>query len=215
MSEQGDEGCQQLEGIKELEGGVSCLLRMDICGADSSSTRWDSRKGDCIFAITLNTAMAHRFITSLPYVTYNIHLDLANYQFGTPHFGISALLPCPTPPTLSCILAARAARVGIYTTYAQTHLVQAQYYRDAERLDQFMEMNEFLRDLNAEKKGTGEKLTWEEKGGKGVSGLDNLVAIMFDADRIFFSILYMREGLMNRHRIPRSIGPFRYLHPRQ
>jgi len=114
--------------------------------------------------------------------------DLANEQFGTPHFGISALLPCPTPPTLSCILAARAARVGIYTTYAQTHLVQAQYFRDAERLDQFMEMNEFLRDLNAEKKGVDEKLTFEEKGGKGLSGLENLVAIMFDADRTSLSI---------------------------
>jgi palmitoyl-protein thioesterase len=115
--------------------------------------------------------------------------SLADKQFGTPHFGISALLPCPTPPTLSCILAARAARVGIYTTYAQTHLVQAQYYRDAERLDQFMEMNEFLMDLNAEKKGSDEKLTYGEKGGEGLSGLENLVAIMFDADRTSCSIL--------------------------
>jgi hypothetical protein len=55
-----------------------------------------------------------------------------------------------------------------------------------------MEMNEFLRDLNAEKKGLYKKLTWEEEGGKGVSGLENLVAIMFDADRTSFLILYTR-----------------------
>jgi hypothetical protein len=52
-----------------------------------------------------------------------------------------------------------------------------------------MEMNEFLRDLNAEKKGTDEKLTYGEKGGEGLSGLENLVAIMFDADRTSCSIL--------------------------
>jgi hypothetical protein len=54
-------------------------------------------------------------------------------------------------------------------------------------------MNEFLRDLNAEKKGTDEKLTYGEKGGKGVSGLENLVAIMFDADRTFLPIIYGRD----------------------
>jgi hypothetical protein len=62
MSEQGDEGCQQLKGVKELEGGVSCLLRKEMCGADSSSMQWGSRKGDCTSAITLNTAMALPFV---------------------------------------------------------------------------------------------------------------------------------------------------------
>jgi hypothetical protein len=64
MSEQGDEGCQQLKGVKELEGGVSHLLRPDMCGADGSLMRWDSRRGDCTSAITLNTAMALPFVIS-------------------------------------------------------------------------------------------------------------------------------------------------------
>lgn len=71
--------------------------------------------------------------------------------------------------------------MGIYTSYAQTHLVQAQYYRDVERLDEFMEVNEFLCDLNGEK--NGKHPTGKESGGQGLSGLENLVAIMFDADR--------------------------------
>jgi palmitoyl-protein thioesterase len=70
--------------------------------------------------------------------------------FGTPHYGIAALIPCPTPPTLSCLLAARAARAGIYTPWAQAHLVQAAYFRDPQRLDEFVESNGFLRDLNGE-----------------------------------------------------------------
>ena len=73
-------------------------------------------------------------------------------KFGTPHFGIAALIPCPTPPTLSCRLAARAARGGIYSQWAQEHLIQAAYFRDPERLDEFLEANTFLRDLNAEGK---------------------------------------------------------------
>jgi len=77
-----------------------------------------------------------------------------------------------------------------------------------------MEMNEFLRDLNAEKKGTDEKLTWEERGGNGLSGLENLVAIMFDADRAFYT-LYIGVRLMRRNGIPGSIGSFRNLHPWQ
>jgi hypothetical protein len=78
---------------------------------------------------------------------------LTQIQFGTPHYGISALIPCPTPPSISCLLAARAARLGTYTTYAQNNLIQAQYYRDVERLDEFMAVNTFLRDINGELKG--------------------------------------------------------------
>ena len=139
----------------------------------------------------------------------------ADNQFGTPHYGISALLPCPTPPTLSCLLAARAARVGIYTSYAQTHLVQAQYYRDAERLDEFMSVNEFLRDLNAEKKGSGEKLTEKEKGGRGLAGLNRLIAVMFDADRTSLSVSTFEDKLKERNGITSPIGSFRNIRSRQ
>lgn len=66
MSEQGDEGCQQLKRVKELEGGVSHMWRTNMRGADSSLMRWDSRKGDCTSAITLNTAMALPFVILLP-----------------------------------------------------------------------------------------------------------------------------------------------------
>jgi hypothetical protein len=66
MSEQADEGCQQLKSVKELEGGVSHMLRLNMRRADSSLMRWVSRKGDCTSAITLNTAMALPSVISLP-----------------------------------------------------------------------------------------------------------------------------------------------------
>ena len=103
--------------------------------------------------------------------------------FGTPHYGISALIPCPTPPTISCLLAARAARSGIYSSWAQTHLIQAAYFRDPARLDEFTATNTFVRDLNAEGKYLAGEKGEREAGGKGLSGLQNFIAVMFDADR--------------------------------
>jgi len=107
--------------------------------------------------------------------------------FGTPHYGIAALIPCPTPPTLTCLLAGRAARSGIYSGWAQTHLVQAAYFRDPARLDEFVETNTFLRDLNGEGKHLARGNTTKEAGGMGLSGLDTFVAVMFDADRKWFN----------------------------
>ncbi|WVQ77161.1 hypothetical protein IAR50_006844 [Cryptococcus sp. DSM 104548] len=105
--------------------------------------------------------------------------------FGTPHYGISALIPCPTPPTLSCLLAARAARAGIYRPWAQEHLVQAAYFRDTERLEEFWEINGWLRDMNGERPfGRGEDDGGQGKRGEGagLGELDNLVAILFEDD---------------------------------
>jgi palmitoyl-protein thioesterase len=105
--------------------------------------------------------------------------------FGTPHYGISALIPCPTPPSLSCLLAARAARSGIYSPWAQTHLVQAAYFRDPARLEEFKETNTFLRDLNAEGRYFAVGRSEKEAGGQGLGSLENFVAVMFDADSRF------------------------------
>lgn len=138
--------------------------------------------------------------------------------FGTPHYGISALIPCPTPPTLSCLLAARAARAGIYRPWAQSHLVQAAYFRDTERLDEFYEVNEFVRDLNGERPFAQHQDIEEinrRKGkrgeGKGLKGLDNLVAIIFDDDSEFRIWNYLKSLadilLHNRDGFPSPVFP--------
>ncbi|WWC61567.1 uncharacterized protein I303_104151 [Kwoniella dejecticola CBS 10117] len=120
--DQGWAGCEQIENIPELQGGF------DAMGFSQGG-------------------LFLRF-----YAQYCNNPPIKNLiTFGTPHFGISALIPCPTPPTLTCLLAARAARSGIYTSYAQSHIVQAAYFRDTERLDEFYAVNTFVRDLNGEK----------------------------------------------------------------
>ncbi|WVR07292.1 hypothetical protein IAU60_004333 [Kwoniella sp. DSM 27419] len=171
--QQGQDGCDQLRGVPELEGGF------DAIGFSQGGLFMR------YYAQYCNDPPVRNLIT-----------------FGTPHFGISALIPCPTPPTLSCILAARAARAGIYRPYAQKHIVQAAYFRDTERLDEFWQVNEFLRDLNGEKglaedadldvtaheiaaghvRGRGTS-KGEHGAGHGLNHLQNLVAVMFEEDR--------------------------------
>ena len=66
MSDQGDEGCEQIKGVKELEGGVGHHKLAEGTILTPSLTRWDSHKGDCIYVITLNTVMVLPFITLSP-----------------------------------------------------------------------------------------------------------------------------------------------------
>ncbi|ORY32620.1 palmitoyl-protein thioesterase [Naematelia encephala] len=154
--EQAKEGCDQINSVKELSDGFDGM----------------------------GFSQGGLFLRS--YAQYCDGPPLRNLiTFGTPHYGISSLIPCPTPPSLTCLLAARAARAGIYTSWAQSHLVQAQYYRDPARLEEFLDTNSYLRDLNAE----GYRLASEgepggiQDGGKGLRGIENLVAVLFDADR--------------------------------
>ncbi|EIW70935.1 hypothetical protein TREMEDRAFT_29260 [Tremella mesenterica DSM 1558] len=155
---QAADGCIQLSSIPELQNGF------DAMGFSQGGLflRW--------YVQYCNVPPVRNLIT-----------------FGTPHYGISALIPCPTPPTLTCLLAARAARAGIYRPWAQTHLVQAAYFRDTERLEEFYEVNTFLRDLNGEgvkgSEGEFREGKWKESGGKGLRELEHFIAIMFDADR--------------------------------
>ncbi|ORX36909.1 palmitoyl-protein thioesterase [Kockovaella imperatae] len=152
-TEQGESGCEQLANIPELSNGF------DAMGFSQGGLflRY--------YAQYCNDPPIKNLIT-----------------FGTPHYGIAALIPCPTPPSLTCLLAARAARAGIYSTWAQSHLVQAAYFRDPARFDEFLSTNTFLRNLNGEGRlvdGSGQV----GQGGQGLSHLENFIPVMFDADR--------------------------------
>lgn len=113
--------------------------------------------------------------------------DVDDRQFGSPHYGIASPIPCPARfPSPQCLLAARAAKIGIYRPWSQTHLVQAQYYRDPARMEEYLRENTFIRDMI----GEGKYLAGEEDGdgGMGVAGLENFVAVMFDKDREYCTI---------------------------
>lgn len=53
-----------------------------------------------------------------------------------------------------------------------------------------MDTNTFLRDLNAEGKWLAGGKSKKEAGGEGLGGLENLIAVMFDADRTSLAAHY-------------------------
>ena len=98
--------------------------------------------------------------------------------FGSQHMGIADLPACG-PADLLCRVAEAALRGGIYTDYAQSHLVSAQYYRnpkDPRAFASYLEKNDFIKDINNE--GNQINTTYA----KNLASLENFVMLMFDKD---------------------------------
>ncbi|PWZ01832.1 alpha/beta-hydrolase [Testicularia cyperi] len=98
--------------------------------------------------------------------------------FGSQHMGIADLPACG-PTDFLCRLAEAALRGGIYTDYAQSHLVSAQYYRnpkDPNAFAAYLEKNDFIKDINNE--GESINTTYAHN----LASLDNFVMLMFDKD---------------------------------
>lgn len=97
--------------------------------------------------------------------------------FGSQHMGISDLPACK-PGDLICRLAQGALRGGIYSDYAQSNLVTAQYFRDptqVENYQKYLQVNQFLPDINNE-------IERNKDYKKQLESLDSLVLLMFDKD---------------------------------
>jgi len=97
--------------------------------------------------------------------------------FGSPHMGISDIPPCK-PLDLLCRAARNAAKRGVYSEWAQEHLVQAQYYRDPSQLDVYFASNHFLTSVNNEVEDS-RNATYA----KNLATLDHLVLILFSNDK--------------------------------
>ncbi|KAL1924532.1 uncharacterized protein VTP21DRAFT_4186 [Calcarisporiella thermophila] len=69
--------------------------------------------------------------------------------FGSPHGGVSDIPGCATGG-LMCQIMRSIAKRGAYSGYVRDHVVQAQYYKDPNNLDAYLEYNIFLPDINNE-----------------------------------------------------------------
>lgn len=99
--------------------------------------------------------------------------------FGSQHMGISDIPECRTFDFL-CEVARRAAKAGVYTEWAQKHLVQAQYFRDPAQLGLYMSAGSFLADIN------NEVLLPTSRNGtyaNNLSSLQYLVLVLFQQDQ--------------------------------
>ncbi|KAH9988458.1 palmitoyl-protein thioesterase, partial [Russula compacta] len=96
--------------------------------------------------------------------------------FGSQHMGVSDIPACK-PYDILCQVVRNAARAGVYNTWAQQNLVQAQYYRDPAQLTRYLASNHFLTSINNEL--PHKNATYAAH----FAQLDNLVLVLFTQDR--------------------------------
>jgi palmitoyl-protein thioesterase len=64
--------------------------------------------------------------------------------------GISSSPPCQ-PTDLFCKATQWALRAGVWTPYAQSSVVPAQYFRNQAKIDEYLSHESFLKDINNER----------------------------------------------------------------
>ncbi|SCZ91484.1 BZ3500_MvSof-1268-A1-R1_Chr1-2g01440 [Microbotryum saponariae] len=75
---------------------------------------------------------------------------------GSQHMGISSLPPCPpgSSPFSTChLFRLSLLKNGLYSSWAQQNLLPAQYVRDEARIEDYLKVNVFLKDINNEREG--------------------------------------------------------------
>lgn len=97
--------------------------------------------------------------------------------FGSQHNGITQFQKCKSLTDLLC-QAANALLKGstLWSKYVQTHLIPAQYYRDENDYENYLEYSNFLADINNERKE--KNATYKEN----LSKLENFVMLLFKDD---------------------------------
>ncbi|KAJ6497865.1 palmitoyl-protein thioesterase [Mycena sanguinolenta] len=97
--------------------------------------------------------------------------------FGSQHMGVSDIPTCG-PRDFMCQIARRAVKAGVYSAWAQEHLVTAQYFRDPANLELYYSSNKFLTSINNEiPESRNETYT------RNLASLNKLVLIMFAKDK--------------------------------
>jgi len=148
VNEQLERVAQQLESVEELRGGF------DAIGF--------SQGGQFLRAYVqrYNSPPIRNLIT-----------------FGSQHMGVSDIPTC-RPGDFLCQITRRAIKDGVYSTWAQNNLIQAQYFRDPTQLDTYLEANHFLPSINNEVPGSRNK-TYADN----LATLDKLVLVLFSKDK--------------------------------
>lgn len=95
-------------------------------------------------------------------------------SFGSPQNGISDLPPCQ-PGNIFCEKRNELIKSKIYTDYIQNNIIQAQYFRDVNNYETYLEKSAFLKFINNE---LFKDLEYYNR----LISLNKLVMVMFDQD---------------------------------
>jgi palmitoyl-protein thioesterase len=97
--------------------------------------------------------------------------------FGSQHNGISEFQSCGLSDWF-CNAAETLLRAGTWADFVQSHVVPAQYFRDPEEIEPYLEHSAFLADINNER---AEK---QEVYKKRLSSLNRFIMYMFEDDTV-------------------------------
>ncbi|KAJ5884794.1 hypothetical protein N7495_009304 [Penicillium taxi] len=97
--------------------------------------------------------------------------------YGSQHNGISEFQSCKLGDWF-CNSAEALLRSGTWADFVQSHIVPAQYFRDPEELDQYLEHSNFLADIN------NERAIKNEAYKKRLASLNKFVMYMFENDTV-------------------------------
>ncbi|KAJ2364635.1 hypothetical protein H4S01_003679, partial [Coemansia sp. RSA 2610] len=111
--------------------------------------------------------------------------------FGSPHSGVARIPKCPQENDTLCNWMRRLASRGVYSWYIRDHVVQAQYFKDPERLDDYLEHNIFLPDVNME------LLPRKEDYRERICALDKLVLVRFANEDMIYPELSSWFGFLD------------------
>ncbi|ORX44084.1 palmitoyl-protein thioesterase 1 [Hesseltinella vesiculosa] len=95
--------------------------------------------------------------------------------FGSPHGGVSDIPNC-SAGDFKCALMRSMVRRGVYTSYVQHRVIQAQYFKDPNNFKGYLEQNIFLPDINNQ--GESQNATYRSN----LQSLGQFVMIRFDQD---------------------------------
>jgi palmitoyl-protein thioesterase len=96
--------------------------------------------------------------------------------FGSQHNGITTFRECE-PADWLCRFAMALLKGDAWSSTVQGGLVPAQYYRNPEQYEQYLENSNFLADINNEREVKNEQYK------KNIANLDNFVMYMFEEDK--------------------------------
>ncbi|KAJ2029031.1 hypothetical protein H4S03_007590 [Coemansia sp. S3946] len=100
--------------------------------------------------------------------------------FGSPHGGVARIPECASSGDTLCQWMRQLASKGVYSWYIRDHVIQAQYFKDPERIDQYLQYNIFLPDINGELEERND--VYRER----ILALDKMVLFKFSEDKMIY-----------------------------
>ncbi|KAI8053274.1 Alpha/Beta hydrolase protein [Syncephalis plumigaleata] len=147
INDQIDSVCQQLKKIPELRNGFNAI------GFSQGGLFMRGYVQRC------NDPPVHNLVT-----------------FGSPHMGVSEVPGCTGKFSLWCSLMRSIVNGQVYGSWAQTHSIQAQYFKLLSKMDDYMKHSVFLPFINNEHE------TKNATYNKRINQLERLVLIRFADD---------------------------------